>query len=188
MRNRLFVFFATAVLFSPFSASAQEDVSKRGFFASVNPGGYFSLGGENGYSNLQPFLGAEVGYDFTDNVAGQLFFASGSVDTNAVDSNPNKKNTDNFSIIYVNLGMKYMHPIWGEKLDLIVRAGAGPAFASPKVTKDQGSVLVDVEFGAGIAYRTGIPNLQAGFEITSLTEVTQMIPALAIYPNVRYTF
>ena len=122
MRKLATLVAALLVSSSAFAATPPEGVPlqvRRGFFTETDVGGIFTVGGDNGYSNLQTYLQLGLGYQLTINDGKGLIPIGFHVGIGA-----NAQNcwaglnaagactqSDNFTMTFLNLSVGYLHQV-----------------------------------------------------------------------------
>ncbi len=212
----------SALLFSVFSASslAQDDAAKNeesekksdpsdtidmtedviferltGLYFEGRGGVFFTLGGDRGYSNGQPFLGFEIGYDITDALSIQLGYASGYQAANMAETPPENCMGDpgscdyhlDFGLTFFNLSVDY-DVLSYRRCALEVRLGGGVVLIKPSAIPDQSPVDGNAFLGLRFEYYTLLKHFTLGAEVDGFFVFPTMIPALAISFSILYNF
>jgi hypothetical protein len=191
-------------------------VFKRGFYAQSDIGGFIRFGGFTDASptcprckpvltsNLQPYIGFSVGYDFLDWVGAQISFGEGFVANAApfgtsVNGPPGSTESPrDYGITYINVGPTFSWYFY-DRLALAVKAFGGAALLSPAPDVRNGVPVPflggDVGAGIGIRYATLLTDLVIGFDITAMSSFSDdgaggvlVIPAMSFAPVIKYQF
>lgn len=172
---------------------------QRGFYVSSDVGFFLTLAGYRGYSNLQPYIGFNVGYDLTRWLSMQVAVGNGfnsgngpsAEDSPIRDGNPNLSAINNFSATNVGvLAVGNIVPL--ERMALEFKLGGGVSRLAPlprSLDPDKESGWYGhVAGGIAVKYLTLLTDFTAGLDITFYYILPAGIPGLAISPTVRYTF
>ena len=119
--RKLVALLVVSLASSVFAAAPSEGVPlqvRRGFFTETDIGGFFTLGGDNAYSNLQTYLQLGAGYQLTVG-GGRGLIPIGlhvAIGANAQNcwSGPGPASSpcrlsDNFTLIFVSASGGYLH-------------------------------------------------------------------------------
>lgn len=192
---------ALALLSSPaLAATPPEGVEfqpRRGFFTETDIGVFFTLGGENAYSNAQTYLQLGVGYDLTEKLSLGAHFGLGSSAQNCfagyLPGTETCALSDNFTMTFLNLTAAY-HVKLMDRLYLTPKAVAGytrmdPAPVDPG-SGDPGRSLSapNAGLGVGLEYATGMDHFSVGADLVGRYVIGPNIAAFSIFPKVKYTF
>lgn len=197
MRKLVCLLIAMSVPTAALAATPSEGVPlqvRRGFFTETDIGGFFTVGGDNAYSNLQTYLQLGVGYQLTLNEGKGLIPIGFHVGIGANAQNcwagllPNGScsTSDNFTLTMLSLSAGYMHEVV-ERLYLGGKLIVGGTLLDPPP-------VPDVTFGvnAGVAlsveYATNMDHFSIGLDVSYRIIVGPNINALMFYPRVQYTF
>lgn len=188
------VLSSTAVL----GATPPEGVEykpRRGFFTETDIGVFFTLGGENAYSNAQTYLQLGVGYDVTETLSLGAHFGLGSSAANCfagylADSEVCAL-SDNFTVAFFDVTAAYNVKL-SERFYLTPKLAAGWTRLDPAPTGegDPGRALNAPNAGAGIGleYHTSMDHFSVGADLLARYIIGPNIPTFAIFPRVKYTF
>lgn len=199
--------FLVAVLLAPaaFPAAPAEGVPlqvRRGFFTETDIGGFFTVGGNDGYSNLQTYLQLGLGYQLTlNNGAGLvpvgLHVAMGANAQNCFSGRNAAGDcveTDNFTITFISASGGYLARVM-ERLYVGGKVLLGWTLLDPApVYKGSGTSRSPVNQGlnAGAAlsveYATNMDHFSIGLDVAYRIVVGPMVSSLGFYPRVQYTF
>lgn len=167
---------------------------RRGFFTETDIGGFFTLGGDDGYSNLQTYLQLGAGYQLTiGNGMGLIPIGLHvGIGANAQNCWSGRRNdgtcqlSDNFTLIFVSASGGYLHRVI-ERLYVGGKVLAGWTFLDPApVTDVTGGV--NAGLAASIEYATNMDHFSIGLDIAFRLVIGPNIPSLGFYPRVQYTF
>jgi hypothetical protein len=199
---------------SSISSNGSPEPLRTGFYVETSLGTFFTLGGNDGYSNVEAFLGIGVGYDILKELsvslqfqlapsAGDCYIAVGGNDecgpgTNGAPS----QGSSTFTMAALDLEISYRVPIL-ERLFIPIRAFGGMADLSPlprcdlanacsaSDTNPPGDVW-EPSFGlaTGIEYATHFDHFTIGLEGSAryVAPGGLNMLAIAIYPRIKYTF
>ena len=178
---------------------------QRGFYVSSDIGFFLTLAGYRGHSNLQPYIGLNIGHDLTRWLSLQLAVGNGfnsgngpsSKDNPVSNGNPNFEAINHFSA--TNIGLQVVGNIVPlERMALEFKAGGGVTRLAPlpRSLKDKNDETGNTESGwyghvAGglsIKYLTLLTDFTVGLDLTFYYTLRAGIPSLSISPTVRYTF
>lgn len=189
------VLMVLAVVLAPGLATAatpSEGVAlevRRGFFTETDIGVFFTLGGDNQYSNAQTYLQLGLGYDLTENIALGFHFGIGANAQNCW-SGPGK-GTDcasgsNFTMAFLDVTAAYLFT----PLD---RFYIGPKIAAGYTLLDPEPVPgfsggANVGGGLSIEYATHMDHFTIGADALVRYVIGPNIPSVSIFPRVKYTF
>jgi hypothetical protein len=168
---------------------------RRGFFTEADIGMFFTLGGENIYSNAQTYLQLGVGYDLTDKVSLGVHFGLGSSAANCFAGYMPGTNvcsmSDNFTVAFADVTAAYMVPL-ADRLYLMPKVAAGLSRLDPAPvgSGDPGAALTapNAGLGIGIEYATPMDHFSVGADFMARLLIGPNIPTFALFPRVKYTF
>ncbi len=184
-----------------FAATPSEGVPlqvRRGFFTETDIGGFFTLGGDNGYSNLQTYLQLGGGYQLTIG-GGTGLIPIGvhvGIGANAQNCWSGLKNdnsctlSDNFTLIFVSASGGYLHRVL-ERLYVGGKILAGWTLLDPAPVKngmDDVTGGVNAGIAASVEYATNMDHFSIGLDVAFRFVIGPNIPSLGFYPRVQYTF
>ena len=169
---------------------------RRGFFTETDIGMFFTLGGENSYSNAQSYLQLGVGYDLTESLSLGLHFGLGSSAANCFagylpDSDVCAL-SDNFTVAFGDMTAAY-HVRMTDRLYLTPKIAAGYTRLDP-VPVDSGGEpsrslnAPNAGVGIGIEYGTMMDHFSVGADLLARYVIGPNIPTFAVFPRVKYTF
>lgn len=174
---------------------------RRGFFTETDVGGFFTLGGDDGYSNLQTYLQLGIGYQLTF-LDGSLLVPIGfhvGIGSNAQNCFAGRKATgdctqaDNFTMTFLSLTGGLLGRVT-ERVYLGGKVIAGYTLLDPApiytadVPPSPVNGGVNVGIAASFEYATQMDHFSVGIDIAFRFVIGPNIPSLAVYPRVQYTF
>jgi hypothetical protein len=174
-----------------------------GLFIEANPGAFFSLGGEKGVSNAEPYMNAVFGWNFNADMALGLSLGFAANNNNA----PKTETVDgvkqakpgyysDYTVTFLDLVFSYYFDV-ASRLSVPARVFAGGSFIANQYNAgDDGAMAGDktaafqpnAGVASGIQYTTWQRHLQVGVEAAFFYVITDGIPALAFYPSIKYNF
>ncbi|MCX7944680.1 MAG: hypothetical protein N2746_09260 [Deltaproteobacteria bacterium] len=162
-----------------------------GLMSEVNPGLFFTIGGNRSYSNSEPYFNFILGYSFNKSSMAGLSFATSMVSNNAVekktgDLEKDKVNYDNFTLIFTNLAYQYKISA-GTDIFIPIKLFGGGVLLSP-VPNNKGSFLPDFGLATGIGYDSYRKGLRLGVEFAFSYILNINTKAVMIYPSIKYVF
>ena len=176
---------------------------RRGFFTETNIGGFFTLGGNNGYSNAQTYLQLGLGYDVSENIEVGAHFGIGSNAQNCfVGSVPPgglcqrqvgstvEQFPDNFTVTFFDLTAAYLFRV-AERLYVAPKLAGGYTILAPAPVPDGQEGLtggVNLGGGVGLEYATNMDHFSIGLDGLGRFIAGPNIPAVVIFGRVKYTF
>ncbi len=187
-----------------FPAAPAEGVPlqvRRGFFTETDVGGFFTVGGNDGYSNLQTYLQLGLGYQLTlNNGAGLvpvgLHVAIGASAQNCFAKGKSADGTctetDNFTLTFLSVTGGYLARVV-ERLYIGGKAILGWTLLDPApvyTTNPRSPVSSGLNAGAALSieYATNMDHFSIGLDVAYRIVVGPMVSTLGIYPRVQYTF
>lgn len=176
------------------SAGVEQEV-RRGFFTETDVGVFFTLGGEDAYSNAQTYLQLGVGYDISEHIELGLHFGLGSSAANCFAGPRSAAGecpaSDNFTVSFIDLSAAYLFPI-ASRLYLAPKLVGGWTTLDPEPLSDSAGQPVtsgpNVGAGLGLEYATSMDHFTIGLDVLSRMIVGPNILTFAIFPRVKYTF
>lgn len=207
MRNALVVLSLIFAVGAAEAATPSEGVAlkvRRGFFTETDIGVFFTLGGQNAYSNAQTYLQLGVGYDITENIELGAHFGIGSNAQNCFAvtdpsagscsiraGNVTKVFPDNFTLTYLDGSAAYLFRL-ADRFYIAPKLVGGYTLLDPApLQNDQGTNVnsgFNVGGGIGIEYATYMDHFTIGADATVRYVIGPNIPTIAIFPRVKYTF
>ncbi|MFT3708951.1 MAG: adventurous gliding motility protein CglE [Archangium sp.] len=203
--RKLAALFVALISFSSLAATPSVGVPlqvRRGFFTETDVGGFFTVGGDNGYSNLQTYLQLGLGYQLTIN-DGKGIIPIGfhvGIGANAQNCWAGLKNdgscsqSDNFTLTMLNITAGYLHQVI-ERLYIGGKLIGGVTLLDPRPIPDAADptntgLLIAPNFGAALSieYATNMDHFSIGLDVSYRLVIGPNINALGFYPRVQYTF
>ncbi len=179
------------------AATPSEGVAlevRRGFFTETDIGGFFTLGGDNAYSNLQTYLQLGVGYDLSQTVEIGAHFGMGSNAANCwsgADAKGDCKLSDNFTVTFADVTAAYLFSL-AERLYVAPKLALGYTLLDPAPVNDNaGNPIkagINVGFGASGEYATSMDHFSIGLDVMARYVLGPNMLSLQFYPRVKYTF
>jgi hypothetical protein len=168
---------------------------RRGFFTEADIGMFFTLGGENIYSNAQSYLQLGVGYDLTDKLSLGVHFGLGASAANCfagyLPGSDVCRMSDNFTVSFGDVTAAYMVPL-AERLYLMPKVAAGLTRMDPAPvgSGDPGLPMTapNAGLGIGIEYATPMDHFSVGVDFMARYIIGPNISTFALFPRVKYTF
>lgn len=167
---------------------------RRGFFTETDVGGILTVGGDDGYSNLQVYLQLGVGYQLTINDAKGLIPIGLNVGIGANAQNCWSgrsasgacSESDNFTMTTLSVTAGYLHELF-ERGYLGAKLLAGYTLLDPQpVTNVGGGVSLGVALSG--EYATNMDHFSVGFDVGYRIIVGPNIHVITVFPRVQYTF
>ncbi|WNG47880.1 adventurous gliding motility protein CglE [Archangium minus] len=198
MKKPLLVAVLAMLPTTAFAATPPEGVPlevRRGFFTEADIGAFFTLGGENIYSNAQTYLQLGVGYDVTDKLTLGVHFGLGSSAANCfagyVPDSDVCSMSDNFTVAFADITAGYMVSL-ADRLYLVPKVAAGLTRLDPAPvgSGDPGAAMTapNAGLGIGLEYATPMDHFSVGADFLARYLIGPNIPTFAIFPRVKYTF
>jgi hypothetical protein len=185
---------------------APKEVSHRaarGLFLEANPGAFFTLGGEKGMSNAEPYVTAVFGWNFNADMALGLMLGFAANNNNAPKSEPDpttgkkgpaKGYYGDYTVTFLDVNYSHYFGV-SPRFAVPVRVFAGGSFianrydANDPTLKDKpASFQPNAGLASGIQYTTWQKHLTVGAELAFFYLITDAVPAISIYPAVKYNF
>ncbi|XXF81011.1 adventurous gliding motility protein CglE [Myxococcaceae bacterium GXIMD 01537] len=168
---------------------------RRGFFTETDIGVFFTLGGENAYSNAQTYLQLGVGYDLTEKISLGAHFGIGSSAANCfagyLPGSDVCSLSDNFTVSFFDVTAAYHFRI-SERLFFTPKLAAGFTRLDPAPVGDgdPGRAMSAPNAGAGVGleYATSMDHFSVGADLMARYVLGPNITTFAIFPRVKYTF
>ena len=198
MRKLATLFAVLLVSSSALAATPPEGVPlqvRRGFFTETDVGGIFTVGGEDGYSNLQTYLQLGLGYQLTLNEGKGLIPIGLHVGIGANAQNCWVAKTaagvcplsDNFTMTYLNASVGYLHQVV-ERFYVGGKLLGGVTLLDPDPVGDGSLVRGNFGVALSIEYATNMDHFSVGLDLSYRLIIGPNINALMFYPRVQYTF
>lgn len=205
-----------ALLLAPEVARARTPAAgvaqqiRSGFFADVNMGGFFTMGGKNskgksGPSNAQAYLQLGVGYDIARNVSVGASFGLGASASSCfaevsakdlscvgVDENGKRVNiADNFTATIFTATVSYKH-YFNDRFTLQPRLHLGYATLDPEPRRNENGDPIKGGLVAGgalaVEYSTHMDHFSIGADFAGRLVAGPNIFTMAFFPKIKYTF
>ena len=175
----------------------------RGWYLSSDVGVLISLGGQAGYSNLQPFVSVRGGYDLSDMFSVQTSVSMGYISQNPISAYDDPSTIESFSgkkiasydmTMFAVEGLASFRPT--ERIAIEPKLGAGLTLLSPTPT-DTANPCTDCGMsalnphamvGVDIKYLTLLTDFSAGVSMNGYFVIGPNILAVSGAFLVRYTF
>jgi len=174
-------------------------VLQRGFYVSSDLGVFFTLAGESGISNAQPYLSVRVGYDINDFIGGELQISGGYAANNppSPGDDPlqsiNGQQSASYGLVNAS-GVLVLAFRPSERFALEPRLGGGLSMVNPALTSPNdelatlSTTLPHIMGGVDFKYLTLLTDFTAGLGVTAYYVLQANVPAVAASFIVRYTF
>jgi hypothetical protein len=180
------------------SATPPEGVPlevRRGFFTEADFGTFFTLGGENTYSNAQTYLQLGVGYDVTESLSLGVHFGLGASAANCFAGYLPGSNvcsmSDNFTVTFGDVTAAYLVPL-AERFYVAPKVAAGLTWLDPAPVGEgdpsRPMTALNAGVGIGLEYATPMDHFTVGADLLARYIVGPNIPTFAFFPRVKYTF
>jgi hypothetical protein len=180
------------------SATPPEGVPlqvRRGFFTEADIGAFFTLGGQNAYSNAQTYLQLGVGYDVSERVTLGVHFGLGASAANCFAGYLPESflcsRTENFTVALADVTAGYRVPL-ATRFYLVPRLAAGLSRLDPAPTGSGDPSLAvmvpNAGAGLGVEYATSMDHFAVGVDALARYLIGPNIPTIAVFPRVKYTF
>jgi hypothetical protein len=190
---------ALLVSSSAFAATPAEGVPlqvRRGFFTETDVGGIFTVGGDNGYSNLQTYLQLGLGYQLTIN-EGKGIIPIGlhvGIGANAqncwaglIASSNACSQSDNFTMTFLNASVGYLHQVV-ERFYVGGKLLGGFTLLDPDPVGTGSPGGGNFGVALSIEYATNMDHFSVGLDVSYRLIIGPNIHGLMFYPRVQYTF
>lgn len=161
---------------------------RRGFYTETDIGAFFTLGGNDVYSNPQSYLQLGVGVDVWDrlSLSGHVAFGANAFNCFAGRIGDLCSQTDAFTMTFFDVQLAYLHPL-GDRFYLTPKLLAGQTLLDPAPV---GEVTQGLNLGAGVGleYATAMDHFSVGLDVVARYVFQANIPAFSVFPRVKYTF
>lgn len=191
MRNALWVLGLLAISGIAEAAVPPHGVPlhvRRGFYTETDIGAFFTLGGNDVYSNPQSYLQLGVGVDLWDklSLSGHVAFGANAFNCFAGRVGDLCSQTDAFTLTFFDVQLAYLHPL-GDRFYLTPKVLAGQTLLDPAPV---GDVTQGFNMGAGVGleYATSMDHFAVGLDVVGRWVFRANIPAFSVFPRVKYTF
>jgi hypothetical protein len=200
MRKLVLVFVALASSWAA-AATPSEGVElkvRRGFFTETDIGAFFTLGGDQAYSNTQTYVQLGLGYDINDSFALSANFGIGASAADCFggrkvpgDTTTDCVTADNFTAAFFDLNAAYLFRL-AERFYLYPKVAVGYTTLDPAPVNAANGVGVtsgvNLGGGVGIEYATSMDHFSIGLEAMYRFVIGPNLSAVSIFPRVKYTF
>ncbi len=161
---------------------------RRGFFTETNIGTFFTLGGNDAYSNAQSYLQLGVGYDLLDRFELGAHIGIGASAFNCFSGRVDGQctQTEAFTTTFLDVSLGYLQRV-GDRLYLAPRLVGGYTRLDPAPLPHVWGGP-NVGLGIGIEYATSMDHFSIGADVVGRYILRANIPALTLMPRVKYTF
>jgi hypothetical protein len=205
VRKLVFLLVALASSWAAAAAPAEgvELKVRRGFFTETDIGAFFTLGGDQAYSNTQTYVQLAVGYDISDSFALSATFGIGASAADCFGGRKTPGDTttdcvaaDNFTAAFFDLNGAYLFRL-AERFYLYPKLAIGYTTMDPAPVCSSSSPAgeciginsgVNLGGGVGIEYATSMDHFSIGLEAMYRFVIGPNISAVSIFPRVKYTF
>ncbi|MCP4499457.1 MAG: adventurous gliding motility protein CglE [Deltaproteobacteria bacterium] len=188
---------------------------RTGFYMSSELGGFFRLGGWGDskdtlqrrtigkvYSNLQPWIGLTLGYDFLPFLGAEVTLGSGFVSDAAL-LQGNTESPENYAINMVNVAVTGSY--YFGRLAITGKGFVGGTFLAPAPAPDALPLGGQIGASVGVRYATLLTDVTIGFDMNAYVVVAPgggelnlgtfivpggapFFPAFSFAPVIKYTF
>jgi hypothetical protein len=174
---------------------------RRGFFTETDIGGFFTVGGQDGYSNLQSYLQLGIGYQLSigEKNAIPIGFHVG-IGANAANcwatrtpagckesvAAKAEAAADNFTVTFLTLTAGFMRSVL-ERLYVGGKVLVGYTLLDPAPVA---GIRAGVNFGVAgsVEYATNMDHFTIGLDVVYRMILGPNIHTLQFFPRVKYTF
>jgi hypothetical protein len=178
---------------------------RRGFFTETDIGGFFTVGGDNNYSNLQSYLQLGAGYQFgfgegeKNAIPIGLHVGIGANAANCFAGFTDKTKTtcaqsDNFTVTFITATAGFMRSIV-ERFYIGGKALIGYTLLDPAPVvsgtgTSQLAINKGINFGVAfsVEYATNMDHFTIGFDAVYRLILGPNISTIQFFPRVKYTF
>ncbi len=161
---------------------------RRGFYTETDIGAFFTLGGNDVYSNPQSYLQLGVGVDLWDrfSLSGHVGFGANAFNCFAGRVGDLCAQTDAFTLTFFDVQLAYLHPL-GDRFYLTPKVLAGQTLLDPAPVS---AITQGFNLGAGVGleYATAMDHFSVGMDVVARYVFRANIPAFSVFPRVKYTF
>jgi hypothetical protein len=161
---------------------------RRGFHTETDIGVFWTMGGDDLYSNAQSYLQLGVGVDLMDRLSLGAHVAFGASAFNCFAGRVDDLclQTDAFAMTFFNLSLAYHHPL-ADRLWLTPKVLAGYTLLDPAPVGDV-TEGPNAGLGIGVEYATAMDHFSVGVDLVARFVFRANIPAFSLFPRVKYTF
>ena len=166
-----------------------------GWYVEGRGGLMFTVAGARGYSNAQPYLGFDIGYDVTPRLSVQFGYATGFQSSNPLQyqdpavkcAGDNGGYNCDFSMSFFDIAADY-DLLYGQRWAFEARLGGGVVVIDPSAKPDQPPVDGNIIGGFRFEYYTLLKHFTLAIELDFLYTFVTAIPALSTSVGIAYTF
>ncbi|HVE88044.1 MAG TPA: adventurous gliding motility protein CglE [Myxococcales bacterium] len=161
---------------------------RRGFYTETDIGAFFTLGGNDLYSNPQSYLQLGVGVDLWDrfSLSGHVAFGANAFNCFSGRTGDLCAQTDAFTLTFFDVQLAYLHAL-GDRFYLAPKVLAGQTLLDPAPVGDVTQGL-NLGAGLGVEYATSMDHFSVGMDVVVRYVFRANIPAFSVFPKVKYTF
>jgi hypothetical protein len=175
---------------------------RRGFFTETDLfWGFLTLGGQDGYSNLQVYLQLGIGYDITENLEIGLHVGIGANAANCWGDQRNAKGdclsnntsvSDNFTVTFIDLSFAYLFRV-AERVYVAPKIiGGWTLLDPPPAIGSNGNGInnaPNIGLAVGVEYATNMDHFTIGFDwVIGRFIIGPNIYSMQFFPRIKYTF
>ena len=167
---------------------------RRGFFTETNIGAFFTVGGNDYYSNAQSYLQLGIGYDISDKLELGVAFGLGANAANCfagrIGDGRFCNEPDNFTVSFLNASLAWNFKL-KDRFYFAPKVTAGISLLDPAPVRANGTPInraLNGGVGAGVEYVTALDHFSVGLDVMGRYIFAANIPTIAIFPRVKYTF
>lgn len=166
---------------------------KRGLFTETDIGVFFTLGGNNRYSNAQTYLQLGVGYDVARNleIGAQFGLGSSAANCFSAQTSGGCALADNFTLGFMNLAVSYLARV-AEQFYVSPKLTGGYTKMDPAPAVDSSGKPItsapNLGVGLGLEYATSLAHFSIGADLLARWVFGPNISGIAVFPRVKYTF
>lgn len=195
MRNAFLVLCLTlpAMALAATPPQGVELKVRRGFFTETDIGTFFTLGGNDAYSNAQTYLQLGVGVDITERFELGAHFGLGANAYNCFSGRVDGvcNTSESFTVTFFDGTLAYLHRLV-DRLYLTPKIAAGYTLLDPAPTitsSGKGFTRgVNVGAGIGIEYATAMDHFTVGADVLVRFIPVGNILTFTVFPRIKYTF
>ena len=167
---------------------------RRGFFTETDIGAFMTIGGDDGYSNLQSYVQLGLGYDFRNGIEVGAHVGFGSNAGNCYSGRgPDGfcALSDSFTATFFNLTAGYLLEV-ADRLFVVPKVTAGYTLLDPAPTlnsnREPVTTAMNTGTGVGIEYAALMDHFSIGVDLLTRVVLGPNIVSLQVLPRLKYTF
>lgn len=167
---------------------------RRGFFTETDVGVFFTLGGDDAYSNAQTYVQLGVGYDITEQIELGVHFGLGASAANCFSGRNTREEctfADNFTVSFIDATAAYRFAVT-PRFFVAPKLVGGYTTMDPAPIHDAADIPVtsapNAGIGLGVEYATSMDHFTIGADVLTRMLLGPNILTIAIFPRVKYTF